>query len=199
MSIGSIGSTNTASALPQSVKTHDDAKNAVKNTLKNIGIDLGDRDISSISGKDITNAYLAQSMQISFSQVGIQGNIANFSNQNNLNSFLGSLGKLGEGFENLNNLTPAKAKELISEDGYWGAKQTGDRIAGFVLAGAGDDIEKLKAGREGIMRGFKEADKTLGGFSKGYANLANETIERAVEAIDKKIAELGGNVVDIKA
>ncbi|MBZ7992963.1 hydrogenase-4 component G [Campylobacter sp. RM9333] len=200
MNVGSVSNSGFTSGLPKSVKTQDDARNAIKDNLKNIGIDLGDRDLSSISGKDITNAYIAQSMQISFSQFNTQGSIFSFSkNEMQLNTFLGTLGKLGDGFENLQNLTPTKAKELISEDGYWGSKQTGDRIAGFVLAGAGDDIEKLKAGREGIMRGFKDADKTLGGFSKGYADIANATIERAVKAIDDKIAELGGNVVDIKA
>lgn len=195
-----VTSANQSSVIPQPIKTQEDARNAIKENLKNIGIDLGDRDLNSVSGKDITNAYLAQSMQLSFSSVSIQSNLAIFGEQQmNISSFTSSLSKLGKGFEHLDNLTPAKAKELISEDGYWGAKQTGERIAGFVLAGAGDDIEKLKAGREGIMRGFKQAGNMLGGFKGGYENLANETIENAVKAIDEKIAKLGGNVLDIKA
>ena len=41
--------------------------------------------------------------------------------------------------------TIAKAKEDISEEGYWGVKQTSDRIFDFAQALAGDDEEKMKA------------------------------------------------------
>lgn len=187
---------NSNVAIPKPINTHNDARTAIKDTLKNIGIDLKDDDLSKVSGKDITNAYLAQSMQMSFTQVGIQ---ANLGNKAKLGEFLGTLGKLGNGFENLQNLTPDKAKDLMSEDGYWGVNKTAERIAGFVLNGAGDDIEKLKAGREGIIRGFNQAEKMLGGFAKGYGDIANSTLDNALKAIDDKIAELGGKVLDVKA
>ena len=53
--------------------------------------------------------------------------------------------------------TIAKAKEDISEDGYWGVKQTSDRIFDFAQALAGDDEEKMKAMKKAVEKGFKEA------------------------------------------
>ena len=58
--------------------------------------------------------------------------------------------------------TIAKAKEDISEDGYWGVKQTSDRIFDFAQALAGDDEEKMKAMKKAVEKGFKEATKTWG-------------------------------------
>ncbi len=38
----------------------------------------------------------------------------------------------------------AKAKEDISEDGYYGVKQTSQRLFDFASALAGDDVDKMK-------------------------------------------------------
>ncbi|MBF0241919.1 MAG: hydrogenase-4 component G [Desulfamplus sp.] len=88
------------------------------------------------------------------------------------------------------------SNDLFGEDGYWGVNKTAGRISDFVLSGAGDDIEKLKAGREGIQRGLKDAEKVWGGR---MPDIAYNTIDASLKAIDEKIKELGGNVVDIKA
>lgn len=58
--------------------------------------------------------------------------------------------------------TIAKAKEDISEDGYWGVKQTSERMFDFAKALAGDDPEKMKKMQDAIEKGFKEATKTWG-------------------------------------
>ncbi|MEA1967869.1 MAG: hydrogenase-4 component G [Thermodesulfobacteriota bacterium] len=86
------------------------------------------------------------------------------------------------------------SQNLLGEDGYWGVKKTSGRIADFVLMGAGDDLEKLRAGKEGVLAGFKEAEKIWGGTLPA---ISYDTIDNALEAIDKKIRELGGSVVDI--
>ncbi len=86
--------------------------------------------------------------------------------------------------------------DLFGEEGYWGVKKTSSRIADFVLMGAGDDLEKLRAGREGIFAGFKEAEKIRGG---NLPDISHDTIKSAVEMIDEKIKELGGSVLDISA
>ena len=39
--------------------------------------------------------------------------------------------------------TKAQAQADIAEDGYWGVKQTSDRIFDFAMALAGDDEEKM--------------------------------------------------------
>ena len=103
------------------------------------------------------------------------------------------LGKFSHEGRSLLDLTPAEAQALVAEDGYWGVQKTSLRLAEFVLKGAGDNLELLRAGREGILRGFKEAEKIWGGE---LPEISHQTIEKALELIDERIRELGGSVVD---
>jgi hypothetical protein len=57
--------------------------------------------------------------------------------------------------------TIAKAKEDISEDGYWGVKQTSERIFDFAQALAGDDEEKMKTMKEAVEKGLKLGAKEI--------------------------------------
>ena len=87
-----------------------------------------------------------------------------------------------------------QANELISEDGYFGIAKTSQRIIDFVIQGAGDDIEKLKAGREGVLRGFAAAEKAWGG---SLPDICSQTTDKSIKAIDDRISQLGGNIVEI--
>ncbi|SLM31782.1 conserved hypothetical protein [Desulfamplus magnetovallimortis] len=89
-----------------------------------------------------------------------------------------------------------ESTNLFGDDGYWGVNKTSQRISEFVLKGAGEDIERLKAGREGMLQGFKDAEKAWGGK---LPDISYETMEKSLEAIDEKIRELGGSVVDFSA
>lgn len=75
--------------------------------------------------------------------------------------------------------TIAKAKEDISEDGYWGVEKTSDRILEFAKALAGDDPE--------------QADKMLAAFKKGYEQATGtwgkklpDITQQTYEAVEKK-------------
>ncbi|MBR5637713.1 MAG: hypothetical protein IKW81_12365 [Pseudobutyrivibrio sp.] len=70
--------------------------------------------------------------------------------------------------------TIAKAKEDISEDGYWGVEKTSDRILEFAKALSGDDPEK--------------ADELLEAFKKGY--------EQATGTWGKKLPDISSNTYD---
>lgn len=59
--------------------------------------------------------------------------------------------------------TKAKAQEDISEDGYYGVKQTSQRMFDFACALAGDDEDKMKEMQKAIEKGYKQAEKTWGG------------------------------------
>lgn len=96
----------------------------------------------------------------------------------------------------ISELSPEQADELVSEDGYFGVDKTSQRIIDFVIKGAGDDIERLKAGREGILKGFQEAEKAWGGK---LPEMSYETLTKSLETIDEKIRENGGSVVDVSA
>ena len=59
--------------------------------------------------------------------------------------------------------TKADAQEAISEDGYWGVKQTSQRIFDFAYALAGDDPDKMKEMQAAVEKGFKQAGEAWGG------------------------------------
>jgi len=61
-------------------------------------------------------------------------------------------------------LTPEKARELISDEGYLGVEQTSDRIVQFALSISGNDPERLEEIKESIDKGFRMASKALGGI-----------------------------------
>ena len=68
-------------------------------------------------------------------------------------------------FENINvdEETRAKAQELVSEDGYWGVKQTSERLLSFAKAYAGDDPDRIEKMRNAFLKGFEAAEKAWGG------------------------------------
>jgi hypothetical protein len=97
----------------------------------------------------------------------------------------------------LTDMTPEEAAGLISEDGDFGVAKTSRRLADFVITGGGDDLKKLQAGREGIIKGFNEAEKIWG--SK-LPDISYQTLAKALELIDTRIQKLGGgSVVDVQA
>jgi len=97
----------------------------------------------------------------------------------------------------LTELTPEEAAGLVAVDGYFGVAQTAERLANFVISGGGDDLKRLQAGREGIIKGFKEAEEIWGGE---LPEISHQTLAKALELIDTRIRELGGGaVVDVRA
>ena len=59
--------------------------------------------------------------------------------------------------------TKAEAEEAISEDGFWGVKQTSQRIFDFAAALAGDDVETMKKMQAAVEKGFEQAGAAWGG------------------------------------
>ena len=86
--------------------------------------------------------------------------------------------------ENLKNVSAAdiaKAKEDISEDGYWGVKQTSQRMFDFASALAGDDVDKMKQMQEAMMKGYKNATAAWG---KELPSICKDTIDAANKLFD---------------
>ena len=77
-----------------------------------------------------------------------------------------------------------KAQEDISEDGYWGVKQTSDRIVDFAKALAGDDTKALEKMKEAFLKGFKQAEKAWGGK---LPEISQKTYDAVVDKFDKLI------------
>ena len=81
---------------------------------------------------------------------------------------------LAEGKFTADEDTVAKAKEDISENGYWGVNQTSDRIVDFAIALSGGDSSK--------------ADELLQAFKKGY-EMATGTWGKELPDISKRTYE----------
>lgn len=77
--------------------------------------------------------------------------------------------------------TQAQAKSDIAEDGYWGVKQTSQRLFDFASALAGDDVEKMKEMQAAMEKGFKMATKTWGGSLPG---ICQDTMAAAGKLFD---------------
>ena len=77
--------------------------------------------------------------------------------------------------------TIAKAKEDISEDGYWGVNQTSDRIVDFAIALSGGDASKADELLEAFKKGYKEATGTWG---KDLPDISKKTYD----AVNEKFA-----------
>lgn len=72
--------------------------------------------------------------------------------------------------------TKAQAEKDISEDGYWGVKQTSQRLFDFASALAGDDEEKMQEMQKAMEKGFKEA---TGAWGKELPEISSKTLEAA--------------------
>lgn len=74
--------------------------------------------------------------------------------------------------------TKADAEAAISEDGYWGVKQTSARIFDFAKALAGDDPEKMKKMQDAVEKGFKQAEDAWGGSLPGICGDTKSAINK---------------------
>lgn len=84
--------------------------------------------------------------------------------------------------------TQAQAQKDIAEDGYWGVKQTSDRIIDFATALTGGDPDKIEEMREAFKKGYKQATKTWG---KELPEISKQTYDAVMEKFDKLAEEAG--------
>ena len=103
-----------------------------------------------------------------------------------------SLADIGYEGKPITELSQEEASELVSEEGFFGVSQTSQRVADFVFNFSGDNLDILEKGREGIVKGFEEAEKMWGGE---LPEISYQTQAKTLELIDAKIAELKGTDV----
>ncbi|MDE7178766.1 MAG: hypothetical protein K2O59_13220 [Lachnospiraceae bacterium] len=82
--------------------------------------------------------------------------------------------------------TKAQAQEDISEDGYWGVKQTSNRILDFATALTGGDPSKIEDMRKAFEKGYKQAEKTWGGE---LPEISKQTYDAVMAGFDKMAEE----------
>ena len=78
--------------------------------------------------------------------------------------------------------TKEQAQKDIAEDGYWGVKQTSERILSFATALAGSDSKNLEKMRDAFLKGYEKAEKTWGGK---LPDISKRTYDAVLEGFDK--------------
>ena len=85
------------------------------------------------------------------------------------------LNKQGSVFDLANDPDTIKAaQEAISDDGYWGIKQTSDRMVSMAIALTGGDTDKADEMISAIEKGFKQATKSWG---EDLPDICQKTLE----------------------
>ena len=98
---------------------------------------------------------------------------------------------LASGDYEVDEATKLQAQKDIAEDGYYGIKQTSERLFTFASALAGDDVEKMKEMQAAMQKGFEQATKAWG---KELPDICKDTIEAANKLFDDYYAgKEGGN------
>jgi len=77
--------------------------------------------------------------------------------------------------------TKEQAQKDISEDGYWGVKQTSQRLFDFASALAGDDVDKMKEMQKAMEKGFKLA---TGAWGRELPGICQNTFDAANKLFD---------------
>ena len=78
--------------------------------------------------------------------------------------------------------TKLQAQQDISDDGYYGVKQTADRLFDFASALAGDDVDKMKKMQAAMQKGFDQA-------TKAWGQKLPDISQKTLDAANKKFEE----------
>ena len=84
--------------------------------------------------------------------------------------------------------TKAQAQKDISEDGYWGVKQTSERIVSFATALTGGDPDKIDEMEEAFKKGFEQAKKAWGGE---LPEISQQTYDAVLEKFEQLRRDAG--------
>ena len=151
--------------------------------------------LSASDVKDLRTQIIQNSNKFMFQSASIQNSLLSSNDQftqdyNDFQSFLGDIGYEGKAIADL---SKEEASDLVSEDGFFGVSKTSERIANFVINSAGGDEDLLRAGREGMLEGFKMAEEMWG--SK-LPEISQETMVKATEMVDSAMRDLGFSILD---
>ena len=157
--------------------------------------------LNSLGGKGLSQLYFMefaqQSMNAIFGNTNAQAGVSNLLG-GTAESILYKIDFAGLGYMGKSPLAmnQDELKELVGENGFFGVANTANRIADFVIQGAGDNLEKLQKGFEGMKKGFEEAQNLWGGK---LPQISQDTINQALEKVSKRIDELGGQTLNLEA
>lgn len=120
-----------------------------------------------------------QSRFISMVQEMMSGQTNAYGQSNNIWRFLAS------GNYTVDAETKAQAQQSISEDGYYGVKQTSQRMFQFAMALTGGDATKMQEMKAAVEKGYKQAEKTWGG---SLPEISQQTLAATNQLFDDYLA-----------
>ncbi len=193
-----ISANENARAHMPNVNANETAKTKVaeahaKHTGTNFTEKISKDDAAEIRAQisETANAMMFKSTSI---QSGLMNKSDDFAKSyDDFQSFLSGIGYEGKPIAEL---SQDEAAELVSEDGLFGIKQTSERIANFVIDGSAGDEDRMRAGREGMLQGFKEAEQMWGGE---LPEISQKTMQAALEMVDKAMHDLGFSIINQEA
>ncbi len=113
------------------------------------------------------------------------GNNAAYDDLDSMQAAVGDLQKgLANGTLKVSQEDIDKAKELTSEDGYYGVKKTSARIVDFAKAISGGDPEKAEMLREAAQKGFEQAAELWGGMENA-PQITKDTYDAVMKGFDE--------------
>jgi hypothetical protein len=177
-------SSNTQSYMPQ--------KNAM-------GIqNLYTQKLSADEAKELREQVKMNANAFTFTSTSVQKNITEPNDDfiAQYKEFQNALKDMGYEGKNIASLSQKEAKELVGEDGFFGIKQTSERMANFVINGAGGDENLMRAGREGMIAGYKMAEDMWGGE---LPQISQDTMKKALELVDTAMSDLGFSILNQEA
>ena len=104
---------------------------------------------------------------------------------------------LAKGDFTVDEATKKQAQEDISEDGYWGVKQTAQRMFDFASALAGDDEEQMKKMQNAIGKAFKQSEKVWGGKLPDISYQTQDKVNQMFEDYYKSKDSVTETSVDV--
>lgn len=96
---------------------------------------------------------------------------------------------LGDTEIDLGTITQDQAQKLVGDDGYFGVKQTSERIFQFAVGIAGNDPSRIEAIKQGIDQGFAEAKKAFGDW---LPDISHDTYDAVMNKLDDWVSEAQG-------
>jgi len=82
-----------------------------------------------------------------------------------------------------------QAQKDIADDGYWGVKQTSDRLVSFAIALAGGDPSKADLMIDAVKKGFEEAERIWGGELPEICKKTYDEVMKKLEAWRDGVSE----------
>ncbi|MBU1928008.1 hypothetical protein KKG77_03315 [bacterium] len=174
-------------------------QNSVKTVQEFTGVkSLYTEKLSMEEAKELKEQIVQNANAFTFQATSVQTNLLKLDDKftKAYDEFQSFLNDIGYGGKPIAELSKDEAAKLVSEDGIFGIKQTSQRIADFVINGAGGDESRLRAGREGMLQGFKQAEEMWGGK---LPEISQITMQKATQMVDMAMNDLGFSIINKEA